>query len=164
MELPDPAASSSSPTNNDATNRRRSGRTKQQPVLYQKDPNILYSSSGGEKRKRVASHGGDVHRQDVDSEDESDPEGSDSGPDEEELKERRKNIFKARKPSDRPASKKPKTAAAITTKLPVRPATNGFKKPAKPKKTRARPSAAVPDEDGGLYSKKIGQVLVGSHC
>lgn len=164
MELSDPAVSSPSPTNNDATNRRRSGRTKQQPVLYQKDPNIFYSSSGGEKRKRVASHGGDAQGQDVDSEDESDPEGSDSGPDEEELKERRKKIMKARKPSDRPASKKPKTTATITTKLPVRPATNGFKKPAKPKKTRARPSAAVPDEDGGLYSNTLGPVFVGGHC
>lgn len=151
MELSDAAVSSSSPFNNDATNRRRSGRTKQQPVLYQKDPNIPYSSSGGEKRKRVASRGDDVVERVDDSEDDSGSDGGDSGPGEEELKERRKRAPQARKPSVRPAAKKPRTSAAMTTKLPVRPATNGFKKPAKPRKSRARPSAAVLDEDGGLY-------------
>ena len=37
------------------------------------------------------------------------------------------------------------------TQLAVRPATNGFKKPAPPKKSRVRPNAAVMQEESGLY-------------
>ena len=151
MDPSDPAVPSSSPSNNDATNRRRSGRAKQQPVPYWKDPNIPQSSSSGEKRKRNASRNGDMNGQDDDSEEESEPQGSESGPDEEELKKRRRKAPRPRKPASRPTSKKPKTAISMTTKLPVRPATNGFKKPAKPKKSRARSSAAVLDKDSGLY-------------
>lgn len=139
MELSDPAAPSSSPSINDLTSRRRSARVKQPPVPYW---------SSGEKRKRDI-----LSEQDLDSEEESEPDGSDSGPDEEELKERRRKAPKAKNASNRPVSKKPKTVASMTTKLPVRSATNGFKKPAKPKKSRARPSAAVLDEEGGLYGK-----------
>ena len=160
MELSDPAAPSSSPATDDATNRRRSGRVKQQPVLYQQDPSIFQSTSSGEKRKRPALGDGDVDGQDNDSEEESGPDRSESGPDGEEFKERRKRARKAKKFSSRPVVKRPKTATTMTTKLAVRPAMNGFKKPAKPKKSRARPSTAALDEDGGLYGKYMKVSLV----
>ncbi|KAL8815909.1 MAG: hypothetical protein Q9191_008407, partial [Dirinaria sp. TL-2023a] len=146
MELSDPVAPSSSPATNDATNRRRSGRARQQPVLYQPDPTIPKSSSASAKRKRTELRGGDVDGDDDVSESESDPAVSESDPDEEELRDRRK---KAKKAPSKPAVKKPKTLK--TTKLAVRPATNGVTKPVKAKKPRARPSAVAALDEGGLY-------------
>ena len=151
MEPSDPAPTSSSPAQNDSTNRRRSGRAKQQPVLFQEDPNIPQSSSSNGKRKRTQLRGGDAIGDDASSEEEESPEDEGS-PDEEELKERRRKAPKAKKPSSKPAAKKPKTNGA-TTKLAVRPATNGFKKHAPPKRSRAKPSAAIVEDESGLYGK-----------
>lgn len=151
MELSDPAATSSSPAPNDATSRRRSGRAKHQPVLFQEDTTIPQSSFTNGKRKRHPSHGGDATGDDVSSEEEESANGE-SDPDEEELKERRRKVPKAKKPSSKPAAKKPKTNGA-TTKLAVRPATNGFKKPAPPKKSRAKPNLALIEDESGLYGR-----------
>lgn len=148
MEISEPVAPSSSPSANDATNRRRSGRAKQQPVLYQQDPRISQSGSSAGKRKRTEPRGGDAEDDDKDSESESDPAESESDPDAEELRDRRK---KAKKVPRKPTAKKVKTLA--TTKLAVRPAINGVTKPAKPKKSRARPSAAVAQDEDGLYGE-----------
>ena len=150
MEPPDAAPTSSSPATND-TNRRRSGRAKYQPVLFQEDPTIPQSSSSNGKRKRTQPRGGDGGAENSTSDEEESAEGE-SDPDEEELKERRKKAPKAKKPTAKPAAKKVKTHGA-TTKLAVRPANNGFKKPAPPKKSRARPNPAVLEEESGLYGK-----------
>ena len=148
MELSDPASPKYSA--NDAINRRKSGRAKQKPVLYQQDPNISIVSNASGKRKRAELQGGDVVNDNEDgSEEESTVSESDGDPDEEELKEKRRRVAKSKKGHSKPAAKKPKTSADATTKLPMRPATNGVKK-AKTWKPRARQNAAV--EDGtGLY-------------
>lgn len=94
-----------------------------------------------------------IDAQDDDSEGETSPEDSDGDADEEEVKEKHRRAAKSKKIPSKPAAKKPKTAAATTTKLAVRPATNGFKKPAKPKKPRARANLTVADDGTGLYCK-----------
>lgn len=153
MESPEQAPTSSSPATNDATSRRRSGRAKYQPVLFQEDPNIPQSSSSTGKRKRTQLRGDDRGAENSTSDEEESPE-PESDPDEEELKEKRRKTTKAKKPSGKPAAKKVKTNGA-TTKLAVRPASNGFKKPAPPKKSRARPNPAVMEEESGLYGKSL---------
>ena len=155
MELSDPAVPSSSPTDNDGASCRRSGRVKQQAMRNQNDPDTLQNGSGGEKRKRVTSYNDDADGQDSDTEEDISPDEGESDSDEEELRERRQKAFKARNSATRPASKKPKLTAPKTMKLPERPATRGSKKPAKTKKkkSRARPSAVVSDEDSGLYGR-----------
>ncbi|KAL8783911.1 MAG: hypothetical protein Q9195_009242 [Heterodermia aff. obscurata] len=155
MEPSDPVATSSSPaTQNNATNRRRSGRAKHQPVLFHEDPNIPQSSFSNGKRKRTQAPAGDLTADEPGSEEEDESAESESDPDEEELKERRRKAPKAKKPSSKPAAKKPKTNGATTTKLPVRPASNGFKKPAAPKKSRARPNPAIVEDESGLYGNE----------
>ena len=154
MEPSDPAVPSSSPTDNDGTSRRRSGRVKQQTMQNQYDPQISQNGSGGEKRKRVTSRNDDADGQDSDTEDDMISDEGESDPDEEELRERRQKASKARKSATRPASKKPKLTAPKIMKLPERPAMKGSKKPAKAKKkSRARPSAVVSDEESGLYGR-----------
>ena len=156
MEPSDPAATSSSPAApNDATNRRRSGRAKHQPVLFHEDPNIPQSSLTNGKRKRAQARGVTGDEPSSEEEEEEESAEGESDPDEEELKERRRKATKAKKPSSKPVAKKPKTNGATTTKLPVRPASNGFKKPAAPKKVRARPNLAVVEDESGLYGNKI---------
>ena len=91
--------------------------------------------------------------QDDDSEEETSPEDSDGDVDEEEVKEKKRRAVKLKKAQSKPATKKPRTAAGTTTKLAVRPATNGFKRPARPKKPRARPSFTVADDGTGLHCK-----------
>ena len=145
MEASDPATS-------DATSRRRSGRVKSKPVLLHQDPNLPVASSSGGKRKRI---------DDAETEGEAEPDGdssssdeSESDPDEEELKEQRRKARKPKTARPKPAAKKPKTATNAFHSLPIRPATNGVKKPAKPRPRKApsRPPkvASVEDEDG-LY-------------
>ena len=166
MEPSDPAATSSSPAApNDATNRRRSGRAKHQPVLFHEDPNIPQSSLSNGKRKRAQARGGDVTGDEPSSEEEEEEESAEgeSDPDEEELKERRRKAPRTKKPSSKPAAKKPKPNGATTTKLPVRPANNGFKKPAAPKKVRARPNPAIVEDESGLYGNETMSVPL-SRC
>jgi hypothetical protein len=111
-------------------------------------------TNGTGKRKRTDLRGGDMtDAQDDDSEEETSPENSDGDADEEEAKEKNRRAAKSKKIQSKPAAKKPKTAAAMTTKLAVRPATNGIKKPAKPKKPRARANFTIADDGTGLYCK-----------
>ena len=155
MELSDPAGPSSSPTDNDGTSRRRSGRVKQQAMRNQSDPDTPQNGSVGQKRKRVTPSNHDADGQDSAVEEDISPDEGESDPDEEELKERRQKAFKARKSAARPASKKSKLTAPKIMNLPERPAKKGSKKRAKTKKkkSRARPSAVVSDEDSGLYGR-----------
>lgn len=148
MELSDQATPQPSSSPNHATDRRKSGRVKQKPVLFQSDPNVIGSVSG--KRKRAAG----VNQPDPDDSDseESSPDESDGDADEEELKEKRRK-GRPRKTSAKPAPKKPKTNQPKTTTLPVRPATNGVKKPSKPRQPRARPSAAFAEDSTGLFGE-----------
>ena len=152
MERSDPATPDPTSSANGATNRRRSGRTVHKPVLLQEDPNVSQVTNGSGKRKRADIRGGDMSdAQDDDSEEETTPEASDGDADEEELREQNKRAARSKKAQNKLAVKKPKTAAAKTTKLVVRPATNGFKKPAKPRKPRARPNFTAADDGTGLY-------------
>ena len=146
MEASDPATS-------DATTRRRSGRVKSKPVLLRQDPNLPVASSGGGKRKRVddAETEGEAELEDeLSSLDESE-----SDPDEEELKEQRRKARKPKAARAKPAAKKPKTATHAFQSLPIRPATNGVKKPVKlrPRKAPSRPREVTSvEEEDGLYS------------
>ena len=147
MEASDPATS-------DATNRRRSGRVKSKPVLLQQDPNLPVAASGAGKRKRVddAETEGEADLED----DLSSTDESESDPDEEELKEQRRKATKSKAARSKPAAKKPKTAAHAFQSLPIRPATNGVKKPAKPRSRKApsRPhEVASVEDEGGLYGQ-----------
>ncbi len=152
MERSDPATDDPTSSTNGATNRRRSGRTVHKPVLLQEDPNVSQVSNGNGKRKRTDIRGGDMtDAQDDDSEEETSPEDSDDNADEEEVKEKNRKAAKSKKAASKPTAKKPKTTAGATTKLAVRPATNGFKKPAKPRKPRARANFTVADDGTGLY-------------
>ncbi|KAK4694934.1 cohesin complex subunit SA-1/2, partial [Lecanoromycetidae sp. Uapishka_2] len=153
MELSDPAT----PAVNGATDRRKSGRSRQKPVLLNKDPNIpRHVSSSGAKRKRAESRVENVSDPtDDDMDDESNPEESD--PDDEELKERRRRKSRNKKTASRPAPKKPKTVPALITNLAVRPAANGVKRVSKAKQARARPVTNVADDGTGLYAEVFSQ-------
>lgn len=145
MELSDPVT----PAPADAPNRRKSGRAIQKPVLYQPAPDTSVANGSG-KRKRGAPVEPELE---VDSMDEqTSSEGDESEPDEEELKEQRRRAKKASKPQRKPAVKKPKTAAGETTKLVMRPATNGAKKPSRSKKPSAKQDVTA-DEGTGLYGE-----------
>ena len=148
MELSDPATRAGDFGANDSTNRRKSGRPKQQPVLLQQDPN---ANIGSVKRKRaeLRNEVDDPDRENV-SEDEESLEDSEGEADEEELKEKRKKT-RTKKLSSKPAAKKARLSNNSTTKLAVRPATNGVKKPSKPRKPRARVTSATEEDGTGLY-------------
>lgn len=150
MDLSDPATPQASSSPNGATSTRRSGRAKHKPVLLQTDPNASIVANGSGKRKRDAnSEEVDV---DIVGSESSDLDESNGDPDEEELKEKRRKS-RSKKPTTRPAAKKPKTAVSKTTSLPVRPATNGVKKPSKPRQPRAKPTAVIDDDGTGLFCK-----------
>lgn len=85
------------------------------------------------------------------SEEESEPDDSDGEPDLEEVKDKKRKAPAAKKNPAKPAAKKIKMADAQTLKLPVRPATNGIRKPYKSKKVAARTSPAVSNHETGLY-------------
>lgn len=152
MELSDPPTPDTSIDLDVTANRRKSGRATQKPVLLNKDPNIPQVSTGSSaKRKRT-----DPRVEDFSHTSSEEVESiSESDPDEEELKERRRKASRPKKArSSQSVSKKTKTAPALTTNLAVRPATNGIKKAAKPKKARARPAknaANAADDGTGLY-------------
>ena len=79
---------------------------------------------------------------------------NESEPDEEELKEKRRRAPRVKKAQSKPATKKPKTTTVGTTKLVMRPATNGVKKPSKPRNRSAKKNTT--DEEGsGLYGKRV---------
>ena len=152
MDRSSPATPEASSSANGANNRRRSGRTVHKPVLLQEDPNLSQVTNSNGKRKRTDPRGGDVtDAHDEESEEETSPDDSDGDADEEEVKEKNRRAAKLKRAQSKPAAKKPKTATATTTKLAVRPATNGFRKPAKPKKPRARANFTIADDGTGLY-------------
>ena len=146
MELSDPAT----PAIADAPNRRKSGRAIQKPVLYQQDPNLSAVSNGSGKRKRTIPAEVDTDVDPMGEETSSDE--NESEPDEEELKEKRRRAPKAKNAQRKPAAKKPKTATVGTTKLVMRPATNGVKRPSKPRKRSATKNTAD-GEGSGLYGE-----------
>ncbi|ODH45584.1 hypothetical protein GX48_08342 [Paracoccidioides brasiliensis] len=98
-------------------------------------------------------------------EDEDDQEESEDEPDEEELKERKKAARKKaaaskkqkppkpKKPTPKRVAKKPKITNGVTTELTFRPAVNGDRPAAKPKKPRVRPSDFA--EEDGLYAEVL---------
>ncbi len=132
------------------TSRRKSGRAVQAPVLLSKDPSLVENNGNIGKRKRTQLRGGDA----PDASDEEDDEESDqdeSDPDEEELKEKRRKA--AKKATPKPAPKRSRTADPATTKLAVRPATNGTSKPAKPRKPKTRQAGPLVGDGTGLYGK-----------
>jgi len=154
MELSDPAT----PAPVDATKRRKSGRAIHKPVLYQPAPDSSVAIGGG-KRKRAAPAETEME---VDSMgEETNSEGDESEPDEEELKEQRRRARKVTKTQKKPASKKPKTTAGETTRLVMRPATNGTKKPSRSKKPSARQNIAD-DEGTGLYGEHQSSATTGA--
>ena len=154
MDLSDPETPDTSLDMTSYTNHTKSGRAVRKPVLLNKDPNISQVTVGNTgKRKRV-----DLTTQNaIDSSDaESDDESSDgeSDPDEEELKERRRRRApRPKKVPNKSAAKKPRTGPAMTTSLAVRPAVNGVKGIAKPKRPRARPVTNGEDNGTGLYGQ-----------
>ena len=151
MALSDPATPDTSLDRIDISSRRKSGRATQKPVLLNKDPNIPQVSMGSNgKRKRADP----PPRDEVDSsnpESENETSDDESDPDEEELKDRRRKTQRPKKAPNRSVAKKPRTGAAVTTSLAVRPAINGVKKIARPKQPRARPVKDAEDNGTGLY-------------
>ena len=151
---PEPTSSA-----NGATDRRRSGRTVHKPVLLQEDPNVSRITNGNGKRKRTDLRDEEMADNNDGSDRETSHEDSDGDPDEEELREKNRRPQKAKKAQSKPAAKKPKTTHAKTTKLAVRPAANGFKKPPRPKKPRARANFSVADDSTGLYCRSSRHLL-----
>lgn len=140
MELSDPGSSH-------AINRRKSGRAVKKPDFFQEDASTHSNSSA--KRKRADRAEGEDEDMGHDASGEDSVDDSDGQADEEELKEKRRRAPKAKIVQGKPVAKKPKTVNGMG-KLAIRPAPNGVKKAARPKKqTRVRQSA-VEDADG-LY-------------
>ncbi|KAL9583931.1 MAG: hypothetical protein Q9212_002429, partial [Teloschistes hypoglaucus] len=153
MELSDPATPQPSSSPNDATDRRKSGRVKHKPVLFHEDPNAMSGGVGGKRKRPPVVDQPDPD--DLESEESSSDE-SDGDPDEEELKEKRRK-GRPKKTSAKPVAKKSKTTQSKTTTLPVRTATNGVKKPSKPRQPRARPNAAFAEDSTGLFAEIFSQ-------
>lgn len=150
MDHSDPSTPDTSVEVRNTPNRRKSGRARQAPVLLSQDPNHTEQITNGAKRKRTELRGGEpleVDEDEDESDDESDEEESD--PDEEELKERRRKASK--KVTSKPAPKKSRTSGPATTKLAVRPATNGTGKASKAQKSKARPTGAAAVDGTGLF-------------
>ena len=140
MELSDPGSSH-------AINRRKSGRAVKKPDFFQEDASTHSNNSA--KRKRADRSLGDDEDMGDDASGDDSVDESDGQADEEELREKRKRTPRAKKVQNKPAAKKPKTVNGIG-KLAIRPAPNGVKKAARPKKQpRARQSAV--DDIDGLY-------------
>lgn len=139
----DVASSNVADITSSAPSRRKSGRVPTQRQLYS-------PTGSATKRKR-----GDTNDSDADSSaPSSEEEDSDSIPDEEELKERRRQSRKTKSaPSaKKPPQKKPKTNGEITG-LAIRPATGAKKKAARPRKAPLRKSALVEQDADGLYGE-----------
>ncbi|MCJ1247723.1 hypothetical protein MMC30_004938 [Trapelia coarctata] len=149
MELSGPAT----PAPVDATSRRKSGRAIHKPVLYQPAPDTSVTNGSG-KRKRAAPAAVEMEVDSVGEETSSDRDESE--PDEEELREQRRRAKKATKSQRKPAAKKPKTSTGETTKLAMRPATNGTKKASRPRKASAKQNLTA-DEGTGLYAEVFSQ-------
>ena len=119
-------------------NRRVSGRVRSKPVSYS-DPPEPTATTNGVKRKRAPTVVDTLSEDDIMAEGESTPP-VESDPDEEELKEKRR---KARNTPKKPAAKKSKT-----TTLAMRPATNGVKRTARPKRAKGIASIVANEEEG----------------
>ena len=132
MDQSDPATPETSVEAPDTSNRRKSGRTRQKPVLLSQDPNVVQNVRAGSAKRKLAQFQ-DQEEGEPDADEVDDPSNNDdSDPDEEELKERRRKA--PRKTAPKQAPKKSKVSASTATSLPVRPAINGVKKNAKPRR------------------------------
>ena len=151
MDHSDPATPETSVEAQDTSNRRKSGRTRHKPVLLQQDPNVTQSTRAGSAKRKLA----DFRDEDGNGEDgdtDEDSEQSESDPDEEEVKERKKKA--TRKVASKPAPKKSRPNDIASKSLPVRPAVNGVKKAAKPRKAPPRLSG-LGDLGSGLYGMRF---------
>ncbi|KAL2838291.1 hypothetical protein BJY01DRAFT_35194 [Aspergillus pseudoustus] len=157
-------------TTSPAGNRRKSGRATRKPELFsQTHGDSNGATAGGAKRKRTTT--GNENEDDVeDAEDvsESEDEDEEDEPDEEELREQRRAARKASakkassgsKPKAKPqgsrSAKKPKvTGNGIANQLAFRPATNGGRSAARPRRPKVRPSLAAGEK--GLYAEVFGK-------
>ncbi|KAI4112046.1 MAG: hypothetical protein LQ339_000053 [Xanthoria mediterranea] len=149
MDLSDPITPPASSSPDHAT-RRKSGRVKHKPVLLNNDPAASISSYNSGKRKRADT----MEMLDTNGSigEETSLDEEESGPDEEEMKEKRRKS-RSKKSTEKPAAKKPKTAKLQSTTLPVRPAVNGVKKPPKPRRPRPQALAAISDQETGLFAE-----------
>ncbi|KAL8848283.1 MAG: hypothetical protein Q9221_006682 [Calogaya cf. arnoldii] len=153
MERSDPITPPASSSPNEGT-RRKSGRVKHKPVLLNNDPNAFISSYNSGKRKRADT----LEQPDVNGSigEKTSFDEEDGDPDEEEMREKRRKA-RSKKPTERPAAKKPKTVKQQSTSLPVRPAVNGVKKAPKPRRPRPQANAAISDEATGLFAEIFAQ-------
>ena len=137
----------------DVTNRRKSGRISHKPVLFQQDPNISVLTNGTGKRKRGA-QSVNINLDESPAEEGSEDEG-DEEPDEEELKEKKRKAPKGKANQRKPAAKKPKMADGTPTKLAIRPASNGVKKPRKGKLPAKKPKVPQGGDEVDLYGEPL---------
>ncbi|KAL4760609.1 cohesin subunit IRR1 [Aspergillus foveolatus] len=149
--------------------RRKSGRATRRPELFsQTYSDANGATAGGAKRKRTTT--GDENEDEVEdvSGSESEEVDEDDEPDEEELREKRRAARKASaKKSSSGTKSKPKTQGSRSAKkpkvtetrignqLPLRPAANGKRLVARPKKMQVRPSLAA--RETGLYAEVFGK-------
>lgn len=126
--------------------RRKSGRVTKKPEKF--TPGT--SPTGAAKRKRGDDNDSGVDADEATSEEDESTEGE---PDEEELRERRRNT-KSKAPAKRPAQKKAKTNGKSVT-LAMRPATGAPKKSSRPRKAPIRKSILAGDETEGLYGRHM---------
>lgn len=126
--------------------RRKSGRVTKKPEKF--TPGA--SPTGAAKRKRGDDNDSGVDADEATSEEDESTEGE---PDEEELRERRRNT-KSKAPAKRPAQKKAKTNGKSVT-LAMRPATGAPKKSSRPRKAPIRKSILAGDETEGLYGRHM---------
>lgn len=147
-------------------NNRQSGRARRKPELFSSQSHL-----GSSKRKRTASgreddsnasqseeaEAGDDDEGEPSEEDEDeDEDDGEAEADEEELKERRRRQKQSankkekvgKQAKGKRAAKKPKVTNGISRELAIRPSVNGKRAPTKPKKSRARPSGLVTEEEG----------------
>ena len=158
MDPSDPPTPDTSIEVQDTSNRRRSGRARQKPVLLQEDPNVMPTTRGGSAKRKLADYRDRENGDEQDADSDSEGDSGESDPDEEELKEKRRKT--AKKAAAKPAIKKPKTSNAIkATVLPVRPAVNGVKKSAKPRKATAPRTSAIVGDATGLYGRNLSNLI-----
>ncbi|KAL3467860.1 hypothetical protein BJX64DRAFT_124173 [Aspergillus heterothallicus] len=172
MEVESPVSSpqpgltqdTSSPTGN----RRKSGRATRKPELFsQTHGDSNGATAGGAKRKRTTT-GDEDEVEDVEEASESEDDNEEDEPDEEELREQRRAARKssvkkaslASKPKAKSqgsrSAKKPKvTGNGIANQLAFRPATNGGRPAARPRKPKVRPSLIAGER--GLYVEVFGK-------
>ena len=151
MTSSDAALASSSPTTQQTNQRRKSGRAVRKPDVFageQHGGSLL--SNGSIKRKRQVNGDSFVGEDDDEMEGEDSDVESEGFADEEELRERRRQLVK-NKAAAKPTKKRPKTSNDTATTLAIRPANVPSKigsQKAKIQKARSRQSQVNQE---GLY-------------